>query len=299
MAGDWIKMRVGLTTHPRVMRIAECLLEGAAFLEWSGFGYGIPGYPPSSKESQRAERHAALRVTRYVTVTALLRFWGYANEHVKGEYIAGIFPEDVDEIAGVPGFADAIEAAGWVEFDPDGGLSMPNFGEHNTAAGERSSGAERQKRYREKAKEAPLPVTPESDVTRDVTVTHREEKSREEKKEQKKERPSPKTKAAKREELTFADWTASLGDQDAIPETDPVFAYAEKVGMPGEFVALAWAWFDTTYGVGGDRQTKTYADWRAVFRKAVAGGWPKYWGINRQGEYYLTTEGEQARRAQA
>lgn len=111
--------------------------------------------------------------------------------------------------------------------------------------------------------------------------------------------PIRKAKKAKRAEQTFADWTASLGDADAIPATDPVFDYAAKVGLPGEFVQLAWAWFDTTYGAGGDRQTKTYADWRAVFRKAVAGGWPKYWGINRQGEYYLTTEGEQARRALA
>lgn len=109
----------------------------------------------------------------------------------------------------------------------------------------------------------------------------------------------PPPKSRKRKELTFTQWVESLGGADAIPADDPVFDYAAKVGLPGEFVQLAWAWFDTTYGAGGDRQTKTYADWRAVFRKAVAGGWPKYWGINRQGEYYLTTEGEQARRALA
>lgn len=180
MAGDWIKMRVGLTTNPRVMRLAECLLEDAEYLEWSGLAYGMAGYPPTSEAELRNERHGALRVTRYVTVTALLRFWGYANEHIKGEFIAGIFPEDVDEISGVPGFASAIEAAGWAEFDQAGGLNLPNFSEHNTSAGERSGGAERQKRYRERLKTAP-----ESDVTRDVTVTDREEKRREEKKEQK------------------------------------------------------------------------------------------------------------------
>lgn len=185
MAGDWIKMRVGLTTNPRVLRIAECLLEDARFLEWSALSYGVAGYPSPPAAEARAERHAALRVTRYVTVTALLKFWGYANEHAKGEFIAGVFPEDVDEVAGIPGFADAIEAAGWVDFDPDGGLSMPNFGEHNVSAGERSSGAERQKRYREKHKELDVPSDATRNVTRDVTVTHREEKKREEKKEQK------------------------------------------------------------------------------------------------------------------
>lgn len=182
MAGDWIKMRVGLTTSPRVMRIAECLLDDSKFLGWSGFSFGVAGYPAPSEEDVRAERHAALRVTRYVTVTALLKFWGYANEHVKGEFIASIYPEDIDEIVGVPGFAAAISSAGWVVFNPNGGLSMPNFAEHNTSAGERSSGAERQKRYREKAKGVAGNVTSNSDVTRDVTVTPREEKRREENK---------------------------------------------------------------------------------------------------------------------
>jgi len=179
MAGDWIKMRVGLTTNPRVLRIAECLLDDGEYLEWSGLAYGVASYPAPSEKQNRSERHAALRVTRYVTVTALLRFWGYANEHAKGDFIAGVFREDVDEITGVPGFACAIEAAGWVDFDANGGLTMPNFNEHNTSADARSSGAERQARYREKRKE----VGPRSDVTRDVTVTPREEKSREERKE--------------------------------------------------------------------------------------------------------------------
>lgn len=174
MAGDWIKMRVSLTTNPRVLRIAECLLENGDFLAWSGLAFGMRGYPPTP--AQRSERHAALRVTRYVTVTALLRFWGYANEHAKGEEVAGVFPEDVDEITGVPGFGAAIEAAGWVQFDPDGGMSMPNFNEHNTSAEARSGGAERQARYRQRQKKG----HGGSDITRDVTVTPREEKRREE-----------------------------------------------------------------------------------------------------------------------
>lgn len=189
MAGDWIKMRVGLTTNPRVMRLAECLIDDASYMEWAGLTYGVASCPAPSESEERAERHSALRVTRYVTVTALLRFWGYANEHVKGEFIAGILPEDVDEIVGVPGFAHAISAAGWAEFDPRGGLSMPNFAEHNTSAGERSGAAERQKRYREKLKTSTNSDASRRDVTRYVTVTHREEKSREEKKDQKLSNP--------------------------------------------------------------------------------------------------------------
>lgn len=183
MAGDWIKMRVGLTTHPRVMRIAECLLDSAPFAEWAGLACSLGGYPPPSESESRAERHSALRITRYVTVTALLRFWGYANEHAKGDEVLGVWPEDVDEVTGVPGFADAIETAGWVKFDREnGGLKMPNFEEHNTSSSERSSaGAERQKRYRERKKQQASDA-PLSYVTRDVTLQEREEKRREEKK---------------------------------------------------------------------------------------------------------------------
>ncbi|HEU4562013.1 MAG TPA: hypothetical protein VFS20_29570 [Longimicrobium sp.] len=194
MAGDWIKMRVGLVTHPKVMRMAEALSENGQFLEWAGLSYR--SYPPISEADARNERYAALRVTRYVTVTALLRFWGYANEHSKGEELLGVYPQDVDEIAGVPGFAAAFEEAGWGQFGGCGGLLMRNFNEHNTPVEARSSGAERQQRYRNRKRgnglgessSAPLsaPLSgQQSDVTRDVTVTHREEKKREEKKEKK------------------------------------------------------------------------------------------------------------------
>ena len=179
-------MRVGLTTNPRVLRLAECLLESAEYLEWSVLSYGVHGYPPPSATEIKAERHAALRVTRYVTVTALLKFWGYANEHIRDDYIAGIVPEDVDEITGVPGFAEALRAAGWAEFGDVSGLTLPNFSEHNTSADKRSSGADRQKRYRDRIKTDGDEKPQKRNVTRNVTVTPREEKRREEKKDKEK-----------------------------------------------------------------------------------------------------------------
>jgi hypothetical protein len=304
MAGDWIKMRVGLTTNPKVMRLAECLLDDEKYLDWAGLAYGVQGYPPSSEDESRNERHAALRVTRYVTVTALLRFWGYANEHEKNENIVGIFPEDVDEIVGVPGFAHAIEVAGWAVFSPNGGLSLPGFAEHNTSAGARSSGADRQKRYRENRRSAAHFVTGKSDVTRDVTVTPREEKRREEKKEQKispavpadapVDPAKPEKPKAKRPP-TITEWLALLGDADAIPETDPVYAYAEKAGIPDDFLSLSWAEFKSAYTASGKRQK----DFPATYRNAVKGNWYKLWWIAPDGEYRLTTAGEQAKRAQA
>ena len=100
-------------------------------------------------------------------------------------------------------------------------------------------------------------------------------------------------------EVTFSVWAESLDGADAIPPDDPVFATAAKAGIPHDFVALAWSWMEATYGAGGPRQEKTYADWRKVFRNAVEGNWPEYWAVNRQGEFYLTTKGVTAQRAAA
>jgi hypothetical protein len=219
-----------------------------------------------------------------LVVGKLLKVWRWFDKHTESGNAANVTYPLLDSLVGVTGFAEAMVFAGWLVQDVRN-VALPNFDRHNgKTAKNRALTAKRVAKKRND--DVTLPALP------------REEKRREEE-EQKKEQPAPRVKKAKRAEQTFADWTASLGDADAIPETDPVFDYAAKVGLPVEFVQLAWAWFDTTYGAGGDRQTKTYADWRAVFRKAVAGGWPRYWGINRQGEYYLTTEGEQARRAQA
>jgi len=179
MAGDWIKMRVNLVAHPKVLRIAEVLLSDQRFLDWSVLSYSLTGYPPSTGPEIAVERHAALRVTRYVVVSSLLRFWGYANEHAKGEKIDSVTRQDVDDIAGVPGFSDALSDVGWAKFDDSiGGVVLPAFREHNVSADERkSSGAERQKRYRERLKQR----TQNRDVTSDVTLPEREEKRREDK----------------------------------------------------------------------------------------------------------------------
>lgn len=91
---------------------------------------------------------------------------------------------------------------------------------------------------------------------------------------------------------TFLAQCAERGEQ-GIPEGDPVFAYAESIGLPAEYIALAWAWFKSS--MGGKRQK----NWRQHFRNAVSGNWPKYWYAVDGGGWALTTAGKQAQRAQA
>ena len=80
-----------------------------------------------------------------------------------------------------------------------------------------------------------------------------------------------------------------------IPEGDPVFEYADSVGIPSEFLRLAWLEFRHRYT---QPDAKRYRDWRGVFRKAVRGNWGKLWWLDPScNQYALTTVGLQAQRA--
>lgn len=179
MAGDWIKMRVNLVTHPKVLAMADELLNDGDYLDWSALSFAVAGYPPCDEHDIKRERYSALRITRYVCVTSLLRFWGYANEHAKGEFIDFLTIDSIDEIAGVVGFGRALVATGWA-VESGNGILLPGFSEHNTSAEVRKTGAaERQKAYRERLKQKAEPTQEKRDVTRYVTSQPREEKRRE------------------------------------------------------------------------------------------------------------------------
>lgn len=96
---------------------------------------------------------------------------------------------------------------------------------------------------------------------------------------------------------TLRTWLADLKDrgEKPIPPSHPVFAYAARVGLPEDMLALAWREFRRTYTK--DRDTKRYRDWRKVFGQAVQGNWLKLWHLDAaSGQYGLTTVGLQAQR---
>lgn len=97
--------------------------------------------------------------------------------------------------------------------------------------------------------------------------------------------------------VTLKTWIneAKTKGEQPIPAGDAVFAYAEEVGLPDEYLALAWQEFRHRYS---QPDAKRYRDWRAVFRKAVRGNWLKLWYFDSgRNEYGLTTQGHQAIRA--
>lgn len=173
MAGDWIQMRVSIASDPKVTAMADFLAEQRAFMDWLSD-------PVRRHCDVTAYEHVTRDVTVRVTVSGLLLVWGAANEcgKVDGEDLVLHFAtlETLDQLAGVPCFGEAMAFVEWVEPGENGGgkplIRFPKFMERNVPAEERarSANALRQQRYRDRKRN----VT--DDVTRDVTVTHKEEK---------------------------------------------------------------------------------------------------------------------------
>lgn len=266
MSGDWIKMRVHLGDHPRVIAISHALLDEPQYLEWATFITGIGAFPSDEKEDQRLFNQA-VTVTRYVTVGALLKWWGYANEYAKNERISGIKKRYCDEISGVPGFADALEKTGWAIFEDDG-VYLPNFNEFNKVGTDRTN-SERQKRFRERNANNGNTVTPLRNAVMPLP-----EKSREENKENKKKKASK----------------TSISD-DWVPASKTTEKLAREFGLrvPEDVDRYVSAFRDACKAKG-----YRYADFDAAFRNCVRQDWPKLRNgkiASGDAEYFAQFEG--------
>lgn len=107
-------------------------------------------------------------------------------------------------------------------------------------------------------------------------------------------------KSQKAHKTTFGKFVESCKakGEKLIPYDDPVFEYAEKVGIDDEMLTIAWDEFKS-YWLDGDGSAKRRADWRRTFLNAVKQNRARLWFI-REGEPAVwTTVGEQARRASA
>jgi hypothetical protein len=89
---------------------------------------------------------------------------------------------------------------------------------------------------------------------------------------------------------TFDAWLESLDeDVDAIAADDPLFEYAETIGLPRDFLVLAWKVFSLDH----ENSPAQSADWPAVFRRHVRKDYFRLWFV-RGDSFPLTTRGKQA-----
>lgn len=98
---------------------------------------------------------------------------------------------------------------------------------------------------------------------------------------------------------TFVVWYEAMRARGGKPLTDydGLWSYVERTGLSRDLILLAWVKFKDHYTDDEKGRRKRYTDWRAVFLRSVKEGWFKLWVI-RDGEYVLTTIGQQAMREQ-
>lgn len=94
---------------------------------------------------------------------------------------------------------------------------------------------------------------------------------------------------------TFADKCKEAGEP-VMSGYEPLIRYAEGVGLPMEFVQLAWDVFKAEHSPGGANERRMQSDWRRHFLNYVSKGYYRLWYADALGNFTLTTQGIQAQR---
>jgi hypothetical protein len=115
MAGDWIKMRIELQTHPKVFRMVS-----------------------------------ALNADRLRIIGGLHIAWSIFDVHCDDGVLRGYTVDAMDAVVGWPGFTQAMIDVEWAAVDSSGSLVMPRFDEHNgKSAKRRANDSERKRNARD------------------------------------------------------------------------------------------------------------------------------------------------------
>ena len=136
MAGDWIKMRADLLTHPKVVRIVS-----------------------------------ALKADKLRVIGGLHAVWCLFDAHSVDGTLDGYTSEALDDLIGWPGFCAAMVRVGWLE-DHGESLATPRFDEHNGQSAKRRATETQRKRM---ARETPEMSAPDADKKRSREEKRRED----------------------------------------------------------------------------------------------------------------------------
>ena len=148
---NWIKMSVGLRTHPKVVRMAS-----------------------------------ALKADRLRVIGALHAVWSIFDAHTEEGILDGYTHQAIDDDLGWKGFAKAMQDVGWLLFD-DAGAHVPGYSEHNGATAKRRAMEASRKGSVRKKSASNAPASPQDGGTQSGQASasdadkmrNREEKRRE------------------------------------------------------------------------------------------------------------------------
>lgn len=272
MAGDWIKMRSDLHTHPKVVRISS-----------------------------------ALRADRLRVIGGLHAVWCLFDAHAIDGSLDGYTLDTIDDMIGFPGFGAAMASVGWLVIG-DECLEAPRFDEHNGQSAKRrameterkrnerklsASDADKKRSREEKRREevnpplSPLPGGEDGTWDIDDESTTAEPDDHAAAAEPKKRRSAG---------IPFAEWLQGVKarGEKPISEFAALWEYAESAGLPSEFIELAWMSFADHYRTDEKAKRKRYADWKMTFLNAVKGNYRRLWyWSDRDNAFRLTTVGLQ------
>lgn len=130
MSDDWIKMRVNLHSHPKVVRIVSAVCP------------------------QNVRNAIGPIATRCMIVGALHAAWTLFDTHSTDGGLDGYGRSDLDQAVGITGFAEAMEAVGWLIVDGNC-LRMRDFDSHNGKGAKRRAEDTKSKRVRRMSDECP------------------------------------------------------------------------------------------------------------------------------------------------
>lgn len=140
----WIKVDKDLTETIRFRRVVRKLRDSSNALR---------------DVTQYAEAFAVTLV-----LGSLVRFWIYADSHIRDDDTLEITLDEINEVVGVDGFAQALPAE-WLQVIDAEHVQLPNFHEHNgSSEKQRRDNARRQAEYRHRHHSR--------NVTRDVTPSN-------------------------------------------------------------------------------------------------------------------------------
>lgn len=143
MVGGWIKMGVGLRTHPKVVRMSS-----------------------------------ALHADRLRVIGGLFAVWSVFDAHSPDGALEGYTLDAMDEDLSWPGFSAAMQAVGWLE-ESESGLLAPRYDSHNGPSAKRRAMETERKRVSRSSEDCPADVHDLSASDADKKRS-REEKNREE-----------------------------------------------------------------------------------------------------------------------
>lgn len=176
MAGDWIKMRSNLRRHPKIVQISS-----------------------------------ALKADRLRVVGGLHAVWCLFDEHSEDGRLCGYTPSAIDEEIGFPGFSDLMIAIGWLNWDGNDGLSLPEFDTHNGASAKRRA----QEADRKRAERASYADSTQRGGNLSASDADKK-RTREEKRREEKNTPKPPAGGLRMFEEFWTAWPKSERKHDKV-----------------------------------------------------------------------------------